>query len=1312
MYRDVAGSGHNPFFHYAMWGDKEGRNPGPLFETKWYREKYLAGSNELSLAHYLKHRNSGKFSPFPHFDMVFYAQHNQDVFAAGVDPFEHFVSYGYKEWRNPSAEFDLYFYVKRYLKDQPNEHPFFHYLGNRHKPGVHGRMPDTEVSIPREIKRFTKPSAFFEEYKPVPASAPRRAKVLAYYLPQFHEFPENSAWWGKGFTEWTNIPRGVPRFAGHYQPRIPRDLGYYDLNSTDAMRRQIEMAKGNGVSGFVFYHYWFNGKRLMDMPLEKLLADPTLDMPFSLLWANENWTRRWDGSESNILISQDYRAEDDPAMVADFARHFKDSRYIRVQGRPLFMIYRPGIIPGCAARIEDWRKLFREEHGENPLILMVQAFGDTDPRVFGFDGAVEFPPHKLTQTMRPANQDFDLLDLEFDGKIYHYDAVMRQSLDEAAPPFPLIKTAVPSWDNDARRQGAGLVITGSTPAKYENWLAQLVERAERNPALGEPLVCINAWNEWCEGTYLEPDLHFGSAYLNATGRAACGIVRRSAAVPKLLLIGHDAFPSGAQQLLLNIGRTLSKMFGMEIEFMLLDGGRLESKYREIAPTFIGAAGPAYKARLEAYKERGFTCAIVNTLASAKALPDLMAAGIEATLLVHELPRILKEKNLIDEASIGIRLAKHVVFPAKFVQDAVNELLEVTQLDNQLVQPQGSYKDIAATPEAAARFRAELGIPEEEKLVIGMGYADLRKGFDLFLQVWRFLNYNAAAPVHVCWVGGIDPDLLGWLSGEMELAQASGTFHMIGYVDDVTPAFSAASVFALTSREDPFPTVVLEAVSAGVPVVAFDRSGGMPEVITANAFGRVVSHGNAIAMAEAIRELLPAKADLAATEARRRVVRANFVFSSYVERLRNIALPGPAGVSVAVPNYNYARFMPERLGSIFRQTYPVAEVIVLDDCSSDDSLEVIPKIAADWNRDIKIVANETNSGSVFAQWRKAAELATGDWLWIAEADDSCDATFLESLLQLIKNDSSIVMAFSDSRTIHADGTPQWSSYKAYYGTLEADALTKPAIFPARDFVQRYLGVKNLILNASAVIWKRKPLLRALAECEASLKDYKLAGDWRLYLQVLGAEDAKIAYHPGPLNVHRRHAGSVTHALNHERHVAEIVQCQAFARSIIGEDSRLPDRQSHYLDEVIADFGLPASLRDELLAAQPPAAQVLDPPTVQATPPAAADLAKPSLSAPRNKKLRTRRGATSAPAAADAAAAEPIAVAGEANQDAAHVVQEAEPEWPAVPVADPAQDTPIPQPQPAHEAPPEPLAGDERLAKLPSDQDEPSDFEFMT
>jgi glycosyltransferase involved in cell wall biosynthesis len=281
------------------------------------------------------------------------------------------------------------------------------------------------------------------------------------------------------------------------------------------------------------------------------------------------------------------------------------------------------------------------------------------------------------------------------------------------------------------------------------------------------------------------------------------------------------------------------------------------------------------------------------------------------------------------------------------------------------------------------------------------------------------------------------------------------------------------------------------------------------------------------------------------------------------------MPDVPTVSVVVPNYNYARYMPERLGSIFRQTLPVHEVIVLDDVSTDDSLTVIPAIAADWKRDITLIPNEKNSGSVFAQWRKAAEVATGEWIWIAEADDSSSEEFLALVMSLAASDPEVVMAFSDSRTIHVDGSAQWESYKGYYDTVEAGALARSEVFDGASFAARFLSIKNLIMNVSSVVWKRSALLAALDACGEDLKAFKMAGDWKLYLTALSAPGAKIAYEAVPLNVHRRHAGSVTHALAADKHLAEIRTCHAIARSLPAVGSKIdPEKQSKYLDEAKA------------------------------------------------------------------------------------------------------------------------------------------------
>jgi len=280
----------------------------------------------------------------------------------------------------------------------------------------------------------------------------------------------------------------------------------------------------------------------------------------------------------------------------------------------------------------------------------------------------------------------------------------------------------------------------------------------------------------------------------------------------------------------------------------------------------------------------------------------------------------------------------------------------------------------------------------------------------------------------------------------------------------------------------------------------------------------------------------------------------------------VSLPALPAISVAVPNYNYARHLPERLGSIFSQAQPVREVLVLDDCSRDDSLDVIPLVAKDWRRKIRLLPNKTNSGSVFKQWRKAAEESIGDYLWIAEADDLSDPRFLSEIIALMCHDDSISMGFSDSSAIDDDGVTIWPSYSGYYATVAPGALSKTEIFDSDVFAAKYLSVKNLILNVSSVVWRRKALLDAMDACEKDLKTFKMAGDWRLYLQALSVAGTRVAYCAHAYNVHRRHAASVTHTLDGERHVAEIAACHKFARTAFVLSTETQKSQERYLVEV--------------------------------------------------------------------------------------------------------------------------------------------------
>ncbi|MCF6204917.1 MAG: glycoside hydrolase family 99-like domain-containing protein [Methylococcaceae bacterium] len=397
---------------------------------------------------------------------------------------------------------------------------------------------DNNINLASEIRTNVSPGNDFEEFDASIIKGKKLdAKVIAFYLPQFYSFPENDEWWGKGFTEWTNVSKAIPRFSGHYQPRIPRDLGFYNQTSENTIRKQIELAASSGLHGFCFYYYWFNKKRLLDKPLDIFANLDDSSFPFCLMWANENWTRSWDGLQNDVLLQQDYIDSDEDALLKDLNNYFANDKYIKVNGRPIFIIYRPGLIPAAKETFKRWRKKWKLNHTVEPYILMVQGFGDFDPDVFGLDGAIEFPPHKLClQASKIPNENLLVFDSDFKGLVTKYKQVISRSLSEKPPSYPLIKTAIPSWDNDARREGKGHTILGSTPKKYQYWLRKLIKYSKENTFYGESLVFINAWNEWAEAAYLEPDIHYGSAYLNATARAITNTKEKGISMDQYLTI--------------------------------------------------------------------------------------------------------------------------------------------------------------------------------------------------------------------------------------------------------------------------------------------------------------------------------------------------------------------------------------------------------------------------------------------------------------------------------------------------------------------------------------------------------------------------------------------------------------------------------------------------------------------------------------------------------------------------------------------------------------------------------------------------------
>jgi lipopolysaccharide biosynthesis protein len=220
-----------------------------------------------------------------------------------------------------------------------------------------------------------------------------RAKLLAFYLPQFHPIPENDAWWGPGFTEWTNVVTARPLFRDHYQPHLPADLGFYDLRLPESREAQAGLAQAFGISGFCYYHYWFNGKRLLHRPFDDVLLSGSPKLSFCLCWANENWTRRWDGHDAEVLLAQTHSDEDDACHAEHLLHAFRDDRYIKINGRPLFLVYRTALLRNAARTARIWRDKVRAAGFPDLYLVRVESWGDyTAPQAIGFDAAVEFAP--------------------------------------------------------------------------------------------------------------------------------------------------------------------------------------------------------------------------------------------------------------------------------------------------------------------------------------------------------------------------------------------------------------------------------------------------------------------------------------------------------------------------------------------------------------------------------------------------------------------------------------------------------------------------------------------------------------------------------------------------------------------------------------------------------------------------------------------------------------------------------------------------------------------------------------------------------
>ncbi len=998
------------------------------------------------------------------------------------------------------------------------------------------------------------------DYVPIYEGVPPKNKpvrLICFYLPQFHAIPENDEWWGEGFTEWSNVRPALPQFEGHCQPRIPGELGYYNLLDPDVQARQVELAKLYGIEGFCFYFYWFGGKRLLEAPILNYLANENLDLPFCLCWANENWSRRWDGLDSEILIAQNHSKDDDLAFIAHVAEYMRDSRYIRVGGKPLLLVYRPSLLPDPKATAARWRNWCRENGIGEVLLAYTQSFETVSPADYGFDAAIEFPPNNssppnITESVVPLQEDFGVT-------VYDWKVFVERSERYTNPGYKVFRSVCPSWDNTARRRNFSTVFKNSEPALYQRWLENAIDdtiASHQDPS--ERLVFVNAWNEWAEGAHLEPDAQYGYAYLQATRNALASAENFQRSI---LLVTHDCHPHGAQFLILAIAKQL-KLNGFKVAILALGEGRLLDDFTSVGETHNALAGGEAGVHdfLAKVRSQGVVDAITSTVVCGGVVPQLKFLGFRVLSLIHELPGVIHQMKQEANAGTIAKLADKIVFPASMVFQRFCEIAPVTA-EQVVIRPQGVLRKNPYKNRRAEAYRMvceKHNLPPNTQIVLSIAYVDSRKGPDLFVEIAARVLRKRPQTVFI-WIGHAEREMERQIQARIQELGLQESVLFIGFDRDPMAYYAATSVYALPSREDPFPNVVLESAEVGVPVVAFEGASGAGDFI--------LEHGGRLARPLDIDDFARKLCELLGKPPAKGQKRVDSMQQYSLDLLHHLnEFPR---ISVVVPNYNYREHIIDRMESILRQSFPIYEMIVLDDASTDDSVEILQKYMEDTNNEAQLIVNNSNAGSVFRQWQKGISYCKGDLIWIAEADDLSDAGFLGALAPPF-DVPELAMAYCQSKQIDENGTLLASNYLDYTKHVSDRWLTE-YIRDGREEIAEALCIKNTIPNVSAVLFRRQALNNALLQIGDEIYNYRVAGDWLIYLHVL--LQGKVFFCKEPLNLHRRHTRSVTNSTDKHGHLEEVIKLQAIARALVAPCDEVREKAATYIEHLHEHFEIP-------------------------------------------------------------------------------------------------------------------------------------------
>jgi ubiquinone/menaquinone biosynthesis C-methylase UbiE/glycosyltransferase involved in cell wall biosynthesis len=881
-----------------------------LFDERYYKEQSpeVDFTRVNPVVHFICTGVYAGKNPNAFFDVRYYLEQNPDVADLGMNPLVHFVLYGAREERDPSPDFITEYYLAKNPDIAQSElAPYMHfYFYGRHedreyKPIViNGIVQEAIPVVSSKIveRTFTDdckveadPEQFNQrrnqmEWRNRESAHPENIKCIAFYLPQYHPIPENDEWWGTGFTEWENVVKARPMYEGHIQPHLPADLGFYDLRISEIREKQAAMAKAFNIHGFCYYYYWFNGKRLLEHPLEEVLSSGEPDFPFCICWANENWTRAWDGQDNAVLMEQEHSLESDIDFINDVIPMLKDKRYIRYKGKPILLIYRGDKLKDPMKTTEAWRKRCQEEGvGEIHLCAIKFAFFE-DPRPWGFDAFVEFPPNTFCAPNVAAH--IPGLHPRFTGRISEYDAMIKHSLDFPETEYLYHRGLMAMWDNTPRRRYQSILFHGANPDTYGHWLSGLLAKA---PAKEETLLFINAWNEWGEGAHLEPDQAHGYAFLETTSQVLEEYAQKKESSEhghknsdeeplqesqksvvkqvsenttegaELAILVHDALCYGVQFLALSIARTLHEEYKQQPYIILKTGGDLEPEFAKYGKVLNLSQHQSQTSALTQVTrhlvEAGVTKVIACTIAVGDVALYLKQQGMEVVSLVNELPTTIESGGYQDVAYQSIRAADTFVFACNYVRDAFVQHFKLN-VKGKIVRPQGVVVNNTYLQDKQAAKRDIIKkhkLSAKSKIVLSCASGGMRKGPDIFLAVAKqVLQQKDIGDVHFIWVGDLQVEVRAWFMHDLERINGEQHVHFAGFQREWAKYMAASDIYLLPSREDPFPNVMLSAMDAGMPVVAFQESGGAPELLDSKT-GLVVPYLDTVAMSEAVIGLL-------------------------------------------------------------------------------------------------------------------------------------------------------------------------------------------------------------------------------------------------------------------------------------------------------------------------------------------------------------------------------------------------------------------------------------------------------------------------